>query len=98
MPAVNLGTVTIHYEKSGPTEGRPVVFIHGYAMGSSLWRPLADRLSEKGLSCFAPTWPLGAHSEPVRADAKPTMEAVAAIVAEFLEALALEDVVLVGND
>jgi pimeloyl-ACP methyl ester carboxylesterase len=98
MSAVNLGTVTINYEKSGPPEGRPVVFVHGYAMASSLWRPLADRLSAKGLSCFAPTWPLGAHTEPVRADAELTMEAVAAMVDEFLEALALEDAVLVGND
>jgi pimeloyl-ACP methyl ester carboxylesterase len=98
MPAVNLGNVRLNYEKSGPPEGRPVVFIHGYAMASSLWRPLADRLSTKGLSCLAPTWPLGAHTEPVGVDADLTMEAVAAMVAEFLEALALEDVVLVGND
>jgi pimeloyl-ACP methyl ester carboxylesterase len=98
MAAVTLSTGTIHYEKSGPDSGRPIVFIHGYAMGASLWRPLAHRLSGWGSRCLAPTWPLGAHSEPVRERAALTMEGVAGIVAEFLEALELEDVVLVGND
>jgi pimeloyl-ACP methyl ester carboxylesterase len=98
MPSVTLSGGAIHYEKSGPSDGRPVVFIHGYAMGSSLWRPLSERLSARGLSCFAPTWPLGAHTEPMHAGAELTMEGVAAIVGEFLDSLGLEDVVLVGND
>jgi pimeloyl-ACP methyl ester carboxylesterase len=98
MPAVALETGKIHYEKWGPDDGRPIVFIHGYAMGSSLWRPLAERLGDRGFSCVAPTWPLGAHTEPMGAGAELTMEGVAAMVGELLEALALENVVLVGND
>jgi pimeloyl-ACP methyl ester carboxylesterase len=98
MPAVALETGKIHYEKWGPDDGRPIVFIHGYAMGSSLWRPLAERLGDRGFACVAPTWPLGAHTEPMGAGAELTMEGVAAMVGELLEALALEHVVLVGND
>jgi len=98
MPTVTLSTGTIHYERSGPGEGRPVVFIHGYAMGSSLWGPLAVRLAARGFDCIAPTWPLGAHTEPMRDATELTMESVARTVAEFLEALELHDVVLVGND
>jgi len=98
MPAVTLNTGTIHYEKSGPADGRPVVFIHGYAMGSSLWRPLTERLSAQGYLCLAPTWPLGAQTEPMREGADLTMEGVAAMVGELLEALELDNVVLVGND
>jgi pimeloyl-ACP methyl ester carboxylesterase len=98
MPTVTLSAGTIHYEESGPAEGRPIVFIHGYTMASSLWRPLAERLAGWGSRCLAPTWPLGAHTEPMREGAKLTMESVAALVAEFLEMLELEDVVLVGND
>jgi pimeloyl-ACP methyl ester carboxylesterase len=67
-------------------------------MGSSLWWPLSQRLSARGFSCLAPTWPLGAHTEPIREDAELTMESIAAMVGELLHALALEDVVLVGND
>jgi pimeloyl-ACP methyl ester carboxylesterase len=98
MPAVTLSTGTIHYEKSGPDDGRPVVFIHGYTMGSSLWRPLTERLVASGFSLVAPTWPLGAHTEPMRPEAELTMESIAATVGELLEALDLRDVVLVGND
>lgn len=98
MPAVTLTAGTIHYEDCGPAEGRPIVFIHGYAMSSSLWRPVAARLAGWGSRCLAPTWPLGAHTEPMGDGADLTMEGMAARVAEFLESLDLEDVVLVGND
>ena len=98
MPTVTLNAGTVHYENAGPPDGRPVVFIHGYSMGSSLWRPLSERLAARGFSCLAPTWPLGAHTEPMREGAELTMEGIAAIVGELLHALALENVVLVGND
>ena len=35
MPSVTLNSGTIHYEKSGPSDGRPLVFVHGYMMGAS---------------------------------------------------------------
>jgi pimeloyl-ACP methyl ester carboxylesterase len=98
MPSVALKAGTIHYESSGPADGRPVVFVHGYAMGRSLWRPLADRLAAGGLRCLAPTWPLGAQTEAMQDGADLTMEGVAAMVGQLLETLGLEDVVLVGND
>ncbi|WP_433785203.1 alpha/beta fold hydrolase [Actinomycetospora sp. CA-101289] len=98
MPTVDLDAATIHYESTGPDTGRPVVFVHGYAMGGSLWEPLATRLAARGLRCLAPTWPLGAHPTPLRPGADPTLPGVAATVGAFLEALDLTDVVLVGND
>ena len=98
MPTITLNAGTIHYETAGPSDGRPVVFVHGYTMGSSLWRPLTERLAASGFSCLAPTWPLGAHTEPMLDDAELTMESIAGMVGELLAAVALEDVVLVGND
>jgi pimeloyl-ACP methyl ester carboxylesterase len=98
MPTVSLTLGNVHYEKAGPDSGRPVVLIHGYAMGGSLWRPLTERLATGGFSCIAPTWPLGAHTEPMRREPALTIEAIAAMVGELLEELSLEDVVLVGND
>lgn len=98
MPSVSLTAGSIHYDRSGPPDGRPIVFVHGYAMGRSLWRGVLERLASRGFACFAPTWPLGAHTEAMHPGADLSMEGVAGLVGELLEALALEDVVLVGND
>lgn len=98
MPSVQLEAGTIHYEEAGPPSGRPVVFVHGYLMGGDLWADLASRLAAQGLRCVMPTWPLGSHPEPMAPGADLSPRGVVRIVAAFLDALELEDVVLVGND
>lgn len=98
MSTIDISAGTIHYEATGPADGRPVVFVHGYLMGGQLWRQVSDRLAGRGLRCIAPTWPMGAHPEPLRRGADRTITGVAAMVAALLAALDLEDVVLVGND
>lgn len=98
MSTIEINAGTIHYEEFGPTDGRPVVFVHGYMMGGQLWRQVSARLSERGLRCIVPTWPLGAHPEPLRPGADRSIHGVARIVADALTALDLDDVVLVGND
>ena len=98
MPTIDISAGTIHYEASGPEDGRPVVFVHGYMMGGQLWRQVGERLAGLGLRCIAPTWPLGAHPQPLRTGADRTVTGVAGMVADVLAALDLEDVVLVGND
>src|ERR1700752_2204522 len=98
MSRIDINAGTIHYEATGPESGRPVVFVHGYMMGRELWRPVSERLAALGLRCIAPTWPLGAHPQPLRPGADRTVSGVAGIVADVLAALGLEDVGLVGND
>ena len=98
MSTIDISAGTIHYEATGPDNGRPVVFVHGYMMGGELWRQVAQRLAGQGLRCIAPTWPLGAHPEPLRPGADRTITGVAKMVADTIAALDLDDVVLVGND
>ncbi|MBV9321052.1 MAG: alpha/beta hydrolase [Mycobacterium sp.] len=98
MSTLDTNAGTIYYDATGPENGRPVVFVHGYMMGGQLWRQVSERLADLGLRCIAPTWPLGAHPQPLRPGADRTITGVAGIVAEVLAALDLEDVVLVGND
>ena len=98
MPHVELSSGRIHYEEAGPRDGRPVVFVHGVLVGGDLWEPLLPPLAARGLRCIAPTWPMGAHAEPMRPGTDLSPGGMARIVADLLEALDLRDVVLVGND
>ncbi|HUB74070.1 MAG TPA: alpha/beta hydrolase [Solirubrobacteraceae bacterium] len=98
MPAVSLAAGTIHYRRYGPADGRPLVFVHGFAMGGSLWAALGERLAARGFQCVAPTWPLGAHTEAMADGAELTMESIAGMVCELIDELSLADAVLVGND
>ena len=98
MSVIELDAGTIHYDTFGPKDGRPVVFVHGYWMGGEVWHQVGQQLADRGLRCIAPTWPMGGHPQPLRPGADPTITGVAATVANFLAALNLTDVVLVGND
>ena len=96
MTQVEVQGATIEYDDRG--SGRPVVCVHGYVMGGNLWDELAERLATRGYRVLTPTWPLGAHRVPLHDGADAGVEAQARRIAGFLEALDLDDVVLVGND
>src|SRR2546423_4976929 len=84
-----------YYERGS---GRPVVFVHGVITNAQLWRKVVPGVAEAGFRCIAPDWPLGAHEIPMRADADLTPAGNAEVIADFLEALDLRDVILVAND
>ncbi|CAO5171259.1 Alpha/beta hydrolase [Frankia sp. AiPs1] len=90
----------ISYRVAGPRDsGRPpVVFLHGLLVDGQLWSAVAALLAEQGLRSYAPTLPLGSHPTPMRPDADLTPRGVARLVLDFLAALDLRDVTLVGND
>ena len=98
MAAVDLPAGTITYRETGPADGQVVVFVHGFLVDHTLWADVPERLAERGFRCFAPTWPLGAHRSAMRPGADLSPRGIARMVASFLEALDLRDVVLVGND
>ncbi|HWE87865.1 MAG TPA: alpha/beta hydrolase [Pseudonocardiaceae bacterium] len=88
-------TARIRYRERG--EGPPVVFVHGLGVNANLWRGVVPVMADAGFRCLAPDWPLGAHELPVP-DADLTPPGVAALIAEFLAALDLHDVLVVAND
>jgi pimeloyl-ACP methyl ester carboxylesterase len=96
MPEATLSAGTIEYEDTGG-DGPPLVFVHGLAMDGTVWRHVVADLAPE-FRCVVPTWPLGGHRRPMRADADLTLRGLSRLVAEFLEALDLHDVVLVQND
>jgi pimeloyl-ACP methyl ester carboxylesterase len=95
MPEITLPQGTISYCDTG--EGPPVVFVHGLLVDGTLWRKVTPLLDGAARS-IAPDLPLGSHRTPMNADADVTPHGVARLVGDFLAALGLEDVTLVGND
>jgi pimeloyl-ACP methyl ester carboxylesterase len=95
MKSVALDAGTIHYRDSG--SGPAIVFAHGLLVNGTLWRKVTPLLEDR-FRCIVPDLPLGSHSEPMRATADLTPPGVARIVADFMAALDLDDVTLVGND
>jgi pimeloyl-ACP methyl ester carboxylesterase len=95
MLEITLPQGTIHYRDGG--EGPPVVFIHGLLVDGTLWRKVTPLL-EGEARCIVPDLPLGSHRIAMNAGADITPAGVARLVGDFLAALDLEDVTLVGND
>ena len=95
MPTVELSQGRIHYAEDG--DGPPVVLLHGVLVGGSLWRNVAAELSATH-RVIVPELPLGAHPEAMKAGADLSPLGMAALVAELLEELGLDDVTLSGND
>ena len=93
--SVHLSGGTIHYEDRG--EGEPLVFVHGFGANGLLWKETADALSD-GHRCIVPDWPLGSHPEAMSPNADVTPPGIARMISEFLAALELDDVTIVGND
>lgn len=94
---VELPQGTLRYHDLGT--GDPVLFVHGAFVNGDLWRNVAGPLAETGAArCLVPTLPLGGHDIPMRPDADLTPTGLAALLAEFLDAVGVERVTLVGCD
>ncbi len=100
MPHVTLRKATIEYRDLGPADSAypPVVFVHGAVVDSRLWSAVAADLAERGFRCVLPNLPLGAHTIPVTDRSALSPQGVAELVHEFVTALDLHDLTLVGND
>jgi pimeloyl-ACP methyl ester carboxylesterase len=92
---VKLAQGTIRYRERG--QGEPIVFVHGLLVNGDLWRKVVPLLADS-YRCITPDWPLGSHTTPLNRDADLTPAGVAKMIDDFLGALDLEGVTLVGND
>jgi len=96
MQEIELSAGIIEYEDTGGS-GPVVVLLHGLVMDGSVWRHVVRELRADH-RCVVPTLPVGGHRRPMRANADLSLHGLAKLQAEFLEALDLRDVTLVGND
>jgi pimeloyl-ACP methyl ester carboxylesterase len=100
LAVVDLPQGKLRYRVAGPTSSSrpPVVFVHGLLVDGRLWEPVAERLAADGVRSYAPTLPLGAHQTPMNPDADLSPQGIAALVRDFIAALGLSNVTIVGND
>jgi pimeloyl-ACP methyl ester carboxylesterase len=92
---VQLSQGTIRYRERGT--GEPIVFVHGLLVNGDLWRKVVPELA-KDFRCITPDWPLGSHELPMNSDADLSPTGIAKLIDDFLAALELDSVTLVGND
>jgi pimeloyl-ACP methyl ester carboxylesterase len=87
------GRIRYHDVGSGPA----IVFVHGLLVNANLWRKLVEQLAPD-FRCIALDLPFGSHTLPLAAGVARGPLPAAAMVADAIEALDLDDVTLVGND
>jgi pimeloyl-ACP methyl ester carboxylesterase len=95
MNDVRLAQGTIRYRELG--NGEPIVLVHGLLANGELWREVAPRLATE-FRVIVPDWPLGSQELPLSPGADLSPPGLARLIADFLSALELENVTLVGND
>jgi pimeloyl-ACP methyl ester carboxylesterase len=92
---VRLSQGTIRYRDTG--EGAPIVFVHGALVNGELWRKVVPLFAGR-YRCIVPDLPLGSHETAMNKDADLSPQGLAKLIADFLTALDLQSVTLVGND
>ena len=92
---VRLPQGRIRYREAG--NGEPIVLVHGLLTNAELWREVVPRLAAD-FRVIAPDWPLGSHQIPLNEGADLSPPGLAQIIVDFLAALELDGVTLVGND
>ena len=95
MSEVRLPQGTIRYRDLGT--GEPIVLVHGLLTNGELWRGVAPRLAAD-FRVIVPDWPLGSQELPLTEGVDVSPPALARLIADFIAALDLEGVTLVGND
>jgi pimeloyl-ACP methyl ester carboxylesterase len=77
--------------------GEAIFFVHGAFVNANVWRKLFPLLSPT-FRCVAPDLPFGSHALAMRRDADLSERGIVSLIADAIEALGLEDVILVGMD
>ena len=95
MKNVRVDAGTIRYSDQG--QGQAIVLLHGTLSNGNTWRKVVPLLAGR-FRCIVPDLPLGGHSIPLEPEADLTPAGIAVMLKQFLDALRLDNVILVGND
>jgi pimeloyl-ACP methyl ester carboxylesterase len=95
MKELTLPQGTIRYRDEG--SGEPILLVHGLLVNGNLWREVFPRLAAD-FRVIAPDWPLGSQELALNPGADMSPPALARLISDFMDALDLQGVTLVGND
>src|SRR5688572_1160909 len=93
---VRAGDVELFIQEMGPADGQPVLFIHGTAAWSGLWRETMTPLAEAGYRCIAIDIPPFGFSERPSTPSYGNADQAKRIVA-LMDELGIERAILLGH-
>ena len=93
---VQADDVELFIQEMGPANGQPILFIHGTAAWSGLWRETMTPLAEAGYRCIAIDIPPFGYSERPAAPSYGNKDQAKRIVA-LMEKLGIENAILFGH-
>jgi pimeloyl-ACP methyl ester carboxylesterase len=93
---VQAGDVELFIQEMGPANGQVILFIHGTAAWSGLWRETMTPLAEAGYRCIAIDIPPFGYSERPSTPSYGNADQAKRIVA-LMDALGIEHVILLGH-
>ena len=93
---VQAGDVELFIQEMGPADGPVILFIHGTAAWSGLWRETMTPLAEAGYRCIAIDIPPFGYSERPATPSYGNADQAKRIVA-LLDALGIEHTILLGH-
>jgi len=93
---VQAGDVELFIQEMGPADGQPILFIHGTAAWSGLWRETMTPLAEAGYRCIAIDIPPFGFSERPSTPSYGNADQAKRIVA-MMDELGIERAILLGH-
>jgi pimeloyl-ACP methyl ester carboxylesterase len=93
---VQAGDVELFIQEMGPADGQPILFIHGTAAWSGLWRETMTPLAEAGYRCIAIDIPPFGYSERPSMPLYGNADQARRIVA-LMDSLGIEHAILLGH-
>ena len=92
------GPLRMHYVDMGPSDGEPVLLVHGQPTWSYLYRKMIVRLAERGLRAIAPDYIGYGRSDKITDRLAYTLEGHVEWLAAFARTLDLRSVTLFAQD
>jgi pimeloyl-ACP methyl ester carboxylesterase len=93
---VKAGDVELFIQEMGPPDGEAILFIHGTAAWSGLWRETMTPLAEAGFHCIAIDIPPFGYSERPATPSYGNKDQATRIVA-LMDALGIQHAILMGH-